>query len=128
MIWYNGSKVALYTTLYYTIYTPMATFVELFANTQTQIIAILIALDVILGILSAVSKKEFRFGKVAEFMQKPVLAYLFGFGILQLVAQAQPSLSFFVPTAFLLIAIALLASISRNLHRLGLPLPGAERL
>lgn len=106
----------------------MATFVELFANTQTQIIAILLGLDVILGILSAVAKKEFRFGKVAMFMKKPVLAYLFGFAVLQLVAQAQPSLSFFVPAAFLLIAIALLASIARNLYRLGLPLPGTEKL
>lgn len=106
----------------------MATFVELFANTQTQIIAILIGLDVVLGILSAVAKNEFRFGKLAAFMQKPVLAYLFGFAVLQMLAQAQPSLSFFVPAAFFLIAIALLASISRNLHRLGLPLPGTEKL
>lgn len=106
----------------------MATFVELFANIQTQIIAILIGLDVVLGIIAAIASKEFRFGKVARFMKKPVIAYLFGFAVIQMVAQAQPSLSLFVPAAFLLISIALLASLARHLHKLGIPLPGTAKL
>lgn len=106
----------------------MATFVELFANIQTQIIAILIGLDIVLGIIAAVYTKEFRFGMVAKFTKKLVLGYLFGFAVIQLVAQAQPSLSLFVPVAFLLIVIALLSSLAKHLNKLGIPLPGSAKL
>jgi len=72
----------------------MPDFVDLFSNTQVQIIVALIAVDVVLGILGAVVRKEFRLGKVASFMKGSVLAYVFGYAVLELVAQGLPSLGF----------------------------------
>lgn len=106
----------------------MPDLVDLFSTTQTQIIVALIAVDVILGILGAVVKKEFRFGKVAGFMHAGVLAYVFGYAVLQLVAEGLPSLGFLLPVGFALVVIAQLASVVRNLKKLGLPLPGTDRM
>lgn len=104
----------------------MPDLVDLFANTQVQIIVALIAIDVVLGILGAVVRKEFRFGKVAAFMHAGVLAYVFGYAVLQLVAQGLPSLGFLVPVGFALVVVAQVASVIRNLKKLGLPLPGSN--
>lgn len=102
----------------------MLDILALFGTSQIQIIVILIVVDVVLGIISAVVKKDFLFGKLADFMKVPVLAYILGFAILEMVAQALPSLALIVSIAFVLIVLALLASIFKNLGRLGLPLPG----
>lgn len=106
----------------------MPDLVDLFSNTQVQIIVALIGVDVVLGILGAVVRKEFRFGKVAAFMHGNVLAYVFGYAVVQLVAQGLPSLAFLAPVAFVLVVIAQLASVVRNLKKLGLPLPGADKM
>ena len=106
----------------------MAGFVDLFSTTQIQIIVALIGIDVVLGILGAVVKKEFRFGKLGGFLKGSVLGYVFGYGILELVAEGIPSLAFMLPVAFLLIVISLAASLFRNLNKLGLPLPGSEKI
>ena len=106
----------------------MLGFVDLFSTTQVQIIVALIAIDVVLGILGAVVTKEFRFGKLGGFLKGSVLGYVFGYGILELVAEGIPSLSFLLPAAFLLIVISLVASLFRNLNKLGLPLPGTEKM
>ncbi len=95
---------------------------------QIQWILILIGIDVILGILAAIVKKDFRFGKLAQFMQLPVVGYIFGFAVLEMAFQALPQLSFALPVAFVLVLIALIASILRNLAKLGLPLPGLNRM
>jgi len=106
----------------------MPGFVDLFSTTQVQIIVALIAIDVVLGILGSVVTKEFRFGKLGAFLKGPVLGYVFGYGVLELVAEGIPSLAFLLPAAFLLIVISLVASMFRNLNKLGLPLPGAEKM
>tara|TARA_Y100000310_G_C20466514_1_gene707912 strand:- start:100 stop:420 length:321 start_codon:yes stop_codon:yes gene_type:complete len=106
----------------------MPGLVDLFSTVQIQIIVALIAIDVVLGILGAIVTKEFRFGKLGRFLQKPVLGYVFGYGVLELVAEGIPSLSFLLPAAFLLIVISLIASLFRNLNKLGLPLPGSEKM
>ncbi len=93
------------------------------ATTQIKWIVTLIAIDVFLGIISAILKKEFRLGKLASFMVKPVLGYVFGFTILDSVAQALPSLALVVQAALVLIILALVGSILNNLGRLGLALP-----
>ena len=106
----------------------MLGFVDLFSTTQIQIIVALIAIDVVFGILGAVVKKEFRFGKLGGFLRGPVIGYVFGYGVLELVAEGIPSLAFLLPAAFLLIVISLAASLFRNLNKLGLPLPGSEKI
>jgi len=106
----------------------MPGFIDLFSTTQIQIIVALIGIDVVLGILGAVAKKEFRFGKLGGFLKGSVLGYVFGYGVLELVAEGIPSLAFLLPAAFLLIVISLVASLFRNLNKLGLPLPGSEKM
>ena len=46
----------------------MLQLVALFGTTQVQWILILVAVDVVLGIVAALMKKNFRLGKLANFM------------------------------------------------------------
>ena len=106
----------------------MLGLIDLFSSTQVQIITALIGIDVVLGILGAVVKKDFRFGKLGGFMKGPVLGYVLGYGVLELVAEGIPSLAFILPAAFILIVVSLIASLFRNLNKLGLSLPGVEKM
>lgn len=101
----------------------MEEIIALFGTCKIQVIIALIGIDIILGIITAIVKKEFAFRKLAMFMKGPILAYVFGFAVIELVAQALPSLTFITWAAFVLIVLALLGSIFRNLGRLGIPLP-----
>jgi len=101
----------------------MTEIVSYFDSWQMQVIATLIVIDVILGIIAALMRKEFVFGKLANFMKGPVLAYIFGFAIVKIVGEIFPNLNFIVMSSFVLIVIVLLASIFKNLSRLGIPVP-----
>ena len=105
----------------------MTQLFDLLGTWQTQVIVTLIAIDVLLGIISALIKKVFAFGKLANFAKGMVLGYIFGFVILQAVGLSFTNLSFIVPVAFVLIVISLVASIFRNLGRLGIPVPNDLR-
>ncbi len=96
----------------------------LFGTNLMQWIVILVAVDVILGIIATLLKREFAFSKLGNFMKGPVLGYVLGFGVIEIVGQALPKLAFIVPAVFILVVIALLTSILKNLGRFGLPLPG----
>jgi phage-related holin len=82
----------------------------------------LILIDYILGFIGAILKKEFRLGKVAKVMGRPVLNYLFGYGVLVLVAQAT-GLSFLISFGFIIVALALIGSILENLGKFGVSVP-----
>ena len=101
----------------------MAQLIALFGTPYIYWILILIAIDVVLGIIAALMKKDFRLGKLANFMVKPVLGYVLGFAVLEMVASALPSLAFVVMVAFVLIVLALVGSILNNLGKMGLGLP-----
>ena len=105
----------------------MENLIALFATSQMQWIVILLMIDVVLGIIGAIVKRDFLFRKLANFMKGPVLGYVLGFAVIQIVGQALPSLAFIVLAAFVLVIIALLASIIGNLGRIGLPLPRSLR-
>jgi len=105
----------------------MEDIIALFATLQMQIIVILLIIDVLLGIIAALVRKEFVFAKLGNFMKVPVLAYVLGFAVIEMVGLSLPSLAFFVPTVFILVVITLLASIVGNLGKLGLPIPTALR-
>ena len=94
-----------------------------FGTWQMQVIVILLAIDVLLGIIAALIKKGFIWGKLANFMKGPVLSYVFGFAIIEIVAMALPTLNFIVPVAFVIIVFSLLASIFKNLAKIGIPVP-----
>ncbi|MFA5813586.1 MAG: phage holin family protein [Patescibacteria group bacterium] len=103
----------------------MENLVALFGTSYMQYILYLLLADVVLGIIGAIITKEFRFEKLAGFMKGPVLSYVFGFAVIEMVGQALPMLALLIPAVFVLVMISLLASILRNLHKMGLPLPGA---
>jgi len=101
----------------------MAELIVLLGTPQVKCIVSLIALDVVLGIVAAILKKDFRLGKVAQFMVKPVLGYVFGFAVLEVVTQAIPSLAMVTSAAYALIVLALIGSLLSNLAKMGLPIP-----
>ncbi|MBZ9572187.1 phage holin family protein [Patescibacteria group bacterium] len=101
----------------------MTIITTLFGTWQMQVIVTLIAIDVLLGIIAALFRKDFVFSKLGNFMKGPVLAYVFGFAIVEIMGGILPSLAFIVPITFVLIVIVLLASVFRNLSKLGIPVP-----
>ncbi len=94
-----------------------------FGTWQIQVIVTLIAIDVLLGIIAALIKKVFSLNKVADFMKGPVLNFVFGFAIIQVLGNEFTQLSFIVTVSFVLIIIALIASILKNLGKIGIPVP-----
>lgn len=94
---------------------------------QMKWIIILIAADVVLGIIAALIRKDFRLGKLANFMFRPVLGYIFGFAIITLISQALPSLAMIAQVSYILIILALIGSILNNLSKSGLKLPAYLR-
>jgi len=101
----------------------MTELVALFATSQIKMIVTLIAVDVILGLIAAILKKEFRLGKVAKFMKSSVLKYVLSFAVLELVAVALPSLAMVTGIAYVLVVLALISSILSNIAKMGVPLP-----
>lgn len=98
--------------------------IDLSTNTQIQWILILIAVDVLLGLIAALAKKEFQLGKAAGFMKKGILAYVLGFLVLAGAVTTLPSLAIFSTIAFYLILLALLGSILNNVAKFGIKIPG----
>ena len=101
----------------------MQELISLFGTSQIRWILILIAIDVVLGIVAALMRKDFRLGKLASFMKRGVLIYVLGFAVLEMVALALPSLTLLVTIAFILVILALISSILNNLRKMGLPIP-----
>jgi len=101
----------------------MEEILNVLATSQIRNIVMLIGIDVVLGILAALKTKEFALGKLAGFMKRGILTYVFGFAVLILVGQALPSLDWVVSVAYYLVLLALVGSILDNLGKLGLPLP-----
>jgi hypothetical protein len=64
----------------------MKELIDVWSTTQVKWIFWLILVDYVLGFVWAILKKEFRLGKVAKVMGRPVLNYLFGYGVFVLVA------------------------------------------
>ena len=100
----------------------MTQVLALLGTPQIQWIVILVAVDVVLGIIAALIKKDFRLGKLANFMMKPVLGYVLGFAVLEAVTLTLTSLAWMVTVAFVLILLALIGSILSNLAKMGLPI------
>jgi hypothetical protein len=100
----------------------MKELIEVWSTTQVKWIVWLILVDYVLGFVGAILKKEFRLGKVAKVMGRPVLNYLFGYGVLVLVAKAL-GLPFLSNVGFWLVVLALLGSIFENLGKFDIALP-----
>ena len=101
----------------------MLDLISYFGTWEMQVIVTLIVIDVILGLIAALVKKNFSLAKVANFMKCAVIYFVFGFVIVEIIGEQLPQLSFTVVVSFILIVIALLASILKNLGKLGIPVP-----
>ncbi len=101
----------------------MVDLLTLLKTSEMKWVITLIIADVLLGIIASLVKQDFRLGKVANFMFKPVLGYILGFGILMLVPTAIPSLAKVGQFSYILVLLGLTGSILNNLSRLGLKLP-----
>jgi len=101
----------------------MQQLIALFGTTQIKWIVVLIVVDIILGIIAALLKKDFRLGKMAGFMKRGILGYVLGFAVLEMVAQALPGLAIVTMIAYILVILALVGSILNNLGKMGLPIP-----
>lgn len=99
-------------------------FVTAFGTFQMRMIAILLAVDIILGMAAALAQKTFNFNKVAAFMKNGVVPYLLGFAVVQLVIAGIGFYAVIVTfIVFVIIAINILASIISNLANLGVSMP-----
>ena len=83
----------------------MEEILNVLATSQIRNIVMLIGIDVVLGILAALKTKEFALGKLAGFMKRGILTYVFGFAVLILVGQALPSLDWVVSVAYYLVLL-----------------------
>lgn len=95
-----------------------------FGTLQMTVLAILLAVDIILGIAAALAEKKFVFSMLANFMSNGVIPFLFGFAVVELVAQNIPvygPIATFV--VFVAIAANIAASIITNLATLGIHMP-----
>jgi len=101
----------------------MEDILNIFGGAQMKNIVMLIGVDVILGIIAALKSKEFVLGKLAGFMKRGILTYVFGFAVMIMIGEALPSLSMVVAVAYWLVVLALIGSILGNLGKLGLPIP-----
>ncbi len=101
----------------------MQQLIALFGTTQIKWIVVLIVVDIILGIIAALLKKDFKLGKLAGFMKKGIVGYVLGFAVLEMVAQALPSMAWVAMVGFILVTLALVGSILSNLGKMGLPIP-----
>lgn len=99
-------------------------FVTAFDTFQMMIVAILLAVDIIIGMAAALAQKMFNFNKVAAFMKNGVIPYLLGFAVVQLVIAG---IGFYVAIVtfivFVIVAMNILASIIANLASLGVSMP-----
>ena len=95
-----------------------------FGTFEMKTLAILLVVDIILGVAAALAEKKFVFNMLANFMLNGVVPFLLGFAVVELVAQEFP---FYGPIAtfvvFVVIAVNIFASIIANLASLGLHMP-----
>jgi len=72
-------------------------------------IAVLIALDTIMGIILAIKNKTFQWSKIASFMNTSVLEMFGGYFLLGIFAMAEPTFQAVVPTTLGIIDVKLVA-------------------
>lgn len=103
---------------------PIVDFATAFGTLEMRVIAILIAVDVVLGISAAIASKKFNFNQLATFMATGVLPYLFGFAVVKLIAVGFGYYGQIAATVvFVVIVLNLLGSIISNLATLGVNMP-----
>jgi hypothetical protein len=86
-------------------------------------IAILVIIDLVLGIVVAIKSKEFQFSKLSNYLNSTVLGYVGGYFLVGGVALVHPDFSAMVTGAWVILDAAMLATIWGKLGKLGLPTP-----
>ena len=95
-----------------------------FGTLQMTVLAILLAVDIILGIAAALAEKKFVFNMLASFMSNGIIPFLLGFAVVEVVTASIPvygPIATFI--VFVAIAANIFASIIANLATLGIHMP-----
>ena len=103
---------------------PLFDWGTAFGTFEMKALAILLVVDIILGIAAALAEKKFVFNMLANFMLNGVIPFLLGFAVIELVAQGFPVYGEIATlVVFVAIAVNIVASIIANLATLGLNMP-----
>lgn len=95
----------------------------IYSNPQVKYLLILIAANLILGILSSLRARDFRLTAVADFVWDRVVPFVVGYGVVALIATVNPELAVVRDFVWAALTAALLGYVLVNLKELGVPLP-----
>ncbi|MDD5511382.1 MAG: hypothetical protein PHI12_11335 [Dehalococcoidales bacterium] len=86
-------------------------------------LVVLIAIDLLLGIIIAIKEKTFKFSKLANFFNTSILGMVGGYFLVGGLCLVHPEFDYLVVGAWGLIDVGLLGMIWNKLSKLGLPIP-----
>ena len=101
----------------------LAQYIALVDGFKLVTLAILILVDLLLGVIVAIKEGLFKIDKLAQFLNTSVLAYVGGYLLVGLVAVVHTEFSPAVLGAWVILDSTLLAGIWVKLGKLGLPVP-----
>ena len=101
-------------------------FIDLVGGLKLKTILVLIAADLLLGIILAFKNKEFSFQKLANFLMTDVFYYMGGYFVVGILGTIMPEFVQIVNVAAAAIVVTLTSFVLEKLKKLGLPIP--ERL
>ena len=99
----------------------MNAIAQTFKGTEMQVVLLLVGLDLVTGIVSALVKKRFDFGKVADWLAKDFIVYYLAAGVFAAIMYLQPGLNIAADLGPGAAAVALIASIWSNVKELKTP-------
>ncbi len=98
-------------------------YVSLVDGCKLITLAVLIIVDLVLGIVVSLKQGTFHFDQVSDYLNTTVLAYVAGYFLVGFVALVHTEFSNIVIAAWGILDLALLAGIWGKLGKLGLPTP-----
>jgi hypothetical protein len=98
-------------------------FVDLVNGYKLSTLAILILVNLILGLVLAVTRKDITLSAVGGFVKTRVIPFVLGYLTVGIVATVDDGLEVSVPVVWGFIVASLVGIIMINLKELGLPLP-----
>lgn len=98
-------------------------YVALVDGYKIVTLAILVIIDLVLGIIVAVKAGTFQFAKISDYLNTDVLMMVGGYFLVGAVALVHPDFAAMVTAAWALLDAALVAQIWSKLGKLGLPVP-----
>lgn len=95
----------------------------IYSNPQVKYLLILIAANLVLGVLVSLRSKDFRLIAVADFVWNRIIPVLTGYGVVAFIATANPELGVVRDFVWVALTAGLLGLVLTNLKDLKVPLP-----